>query len=88
MATEIEGARAQQSTVLALTKMYSLKKGHFHRRYVNQRPQRNLVPGEEYAQQEKQLPDVALMAIPFRLLDRFPSAFYFLVYEVYKAKVL
>ncbi|GBN76626.1 hypothetical protein AVEN_1683-1 [Araneus ventricosus] len=56
--------------------MYSVKKGHFHRRNVNQRPQRYLVPGEEYARQEKQLPDVALMAIPFRLLDRFPSAFY------------
>ncbi|GBN32719.1 hypothetical protein AVEN_162443-1 [Araneus ventricosus] len=43
---------------------YSVKKGHFHRRNVNQRPQRYLVPGEEYARQEKQLPDIALMAIP------------------------
>ncbi|GBL99718.1 Cytochrome P450 4C1, partial [Araneus ventricosus] len=57
-------------------RMYSVKKGHFHRRNVNQRPQRYLVPGEEYARQEKQLTDVALMVIPFRLLDRFPSAFY------------
>ncbi|GBN70754.1 hypothetical protein AVEN_203810-1 [Araneus ventricosus] len=44
-------------------RMYSVKKGHFHRRNVNQRPQRYLVPGEEYARQEKQLPDVSLMAI-------------------------
>ncbi|GBM90288.1 hypothetical protein AVEN_87416-1 [Araneus ventricosus] len=44
-------------------RMYSVKKGHFHRRNVNQRPQRYLVPGQEYARQEKQLPDVSLMAI-------------------------
>ncbi|GBL99417.1 hypothetical protein AVEN_206817-1 [Araneus ventricosus] len=44
-------------------RMYSVKKGHVHRRNVNQRPQRYLVPGEEYARQEKQLPDVSLMAI-------------------------
>ncbi|GBN39251.1 hypothetical protein AVEN_98397-1, partial [Araneus ventricosus] len=46
-----------------IQRMYSVKKGHFHRRNVNQRPQRYLVPGEEYARQEKQLPDVSLMAI-------------------------
>ncbi|GBM67282.1 hypothetical protein AVEN_201214-1 [Araneus ventricosus] len=39
-------------------RMYSVKKGHFHTRNVNQRPQRYLVPGEEYVRQEKQLPDV------------------------------
>ncbi|GBN53306.1 hypothetical protein AVEN_152038-1 [Araneus ventricosus] len=64
-----------QETVPRCQRMYSVKKGHSHRRNVNQRPQRHLVPGEEYARQEKQLPDVALMAIPFRVLDRFPSAF-------------
>ncbi|GBN21027.1 hypothetical protein AVEN_109228-1 [Araneus ventricosus] len=30
-------------------RMHSVKKGHFHRRNVNQQPQRHLVPGEEYA---------------------------------------
>ncbi|GBO41712.1 hypothetical protein AVEN_26843-1 [Araneus ventricosus] len=49
------------------------KKGHSHRRNVNQRVQRHLVPCEEYVRQKKQLPGAAVMVIPFRLLDRFPS---------------
>ncbi|GBM87308.1 hypothetical protein AVEN_107423-1 [Araneus ventricosus] len=55
-------------------RMYSVKKGHFHRRNVNQRPQRYLVPGEEYARQEKQLPDVSLTAIQASILEDRPRS--------------
>ncbi|GBM54963.1 hypothetical protein AVEN_177543-1, partial [Araneus ventricosus] len=60
----VQASRTASSSPTALgQRMYSLKKGHVHRRNVNQTPQRYLVPGEEYARQEKQLSDVSLMAI-------------------------